>query len=179
MDRKELLHSIAAFGAREASDASVASAFDEFVRAEIDCASRELLAGHLTGSAWLVNGAGTQVLLTHHRKLERWLQLGGHADGDLNLAAVALREAVEESGLTDLVAEPDLFDLDQHWIPERGAVPGHWHYDCRFVVRAKGSEDFIVSEESHALAWRSIVELAEDAQADASLRRMALRWLRR
>ena len=100
--------------------------------------------------------------MTHHRKLDRWLQLGGHADGDRDLAAVALREAEEESGLVDLVVLPDIFDLDRHWIPERGDVPGHWHYDVRYVVRATGSEDFAVSDESHALAWRDIGTLLED-----------------
>ena len=119
------------------------------------------------------------MLLTHHRKLDRWLQLGGHADGDVDLGRVALREAEEESGLADLAVEPEIFDLDRHWIPARAEVPGHWHYDVRFVVRATGSEDFVVSAESHALAWREIAEIAADANADESLRRMAMRWLER
>lgn len=138
---------------------------------------RSRLAGHFTGSAWLVSADGRRVLLTHHRKLDRWLQLGGHADGDRDLAAVALREAEEESGLPGLRLESSaLFDLDRHWIPERGQVPGHWHYDARYVVRAGTDEGFIVSEESLDLAWRDIAAIAADPQADASLRRMALRW---
>jgi len=138
---------------------------------------RSRLAGHFTGSAWLVSADGRRVLLTHHRKLDRWLQLGGHADGDRDLAAVALREAEEESGLPGLRLEsPALFDLDRHWIPERGQVPGHWHYDARYVVRAGTDEGFIVGEESLDLAWRDIAAIAADPQADASLRRMALRW---
>lgn len=140
---------------------------------------RERLSGHFTGSAWLVSADGQRVLLTHHRKLDRWLQLGGHADGDVDLGRVALREAEEESGLADLVVESEIFDLDRHWIPERADVPGHWHYDVRFVVRATGSEDFTVSAESHALAWREIVGIAADSDADESLRRMARRWLER
>lgn len=140
---------------------------------------RNNLEGHFTGSAWLVSADGQRVLLTHHRKLARWLQLGGHADGDSDLARVALREAEEESGLSDLEVEPEIFDLDRHWIPARADVPGHWHYDVRFVVHARGSEEFVVSEESHALAWRTIGEIAADANADESLRRMARRWLLR
>ncbi|MEO7432578.1 MAG: NUDIX hydrolase [Dokdonella sp.] len=141
-----------------------------------DAASRERKAGHLTGSAWLVSADGRHVLLTHHRKLGRWLQLGGHADGDTNLARVALREAEEESGLTDLVVNAALFDLDRHAIPARGDEPEHWHYDVRYVVRATGSEHFSVSGESHALAWRDIGELAVGTDVDASLQRMARKW---
>ncbi len=140
---------------------------------------RERLAGHFTASAWLVDAAGQRLLMTHHRKLDRWLQLGGHADGDRDLAEVALREAQEESGLTDLVVLPEIFDLDRHWIPERGDVPGHWHYDVRYVVRATGSGDFIVSDESNALAWREIADLLDDPSLDPSIARMALKWLAR
>lgn len=144
-----------------------------------DCFQRSNLDGHFTGSAWLVSADGQRVLLTHHRKLDRWLQLGGHADGDADLGRVALREAEEESGLGDLEVESEIFDLDRHWIPERNEVLGHWHYDVRFVVRATSSEDFVVSDESHALAWRGIAGIAEDPEVDESLRRMALRWQER
>ena len=140
---------------------------------------RERLAGHFTASCWLVDGAGARVLLTHHRKLGRWLQLGGHADGDRDLARVALREAEEESGLSGLRVEPEPFDLDQHWIPERGGVPGHWHYDVRYVVRATGCERYTVSAESLDLAWRPVAEVAADPALDAPLRRMAGKWLAR
>ena len=140
---------------------------------------RERLAGHFTGSAWLVDREGARVLLTHHRKLDRWLQLGGHADGDPDLAQVALREAQEESGLPGLRVDAEIFDLDCHWIPERVDVPGHWHYDVRHVVRADAVEAFVVSEESLALAWCAIEPIATDANADESLRRMARKWLQR
>ncbi len=140
---------------------------------------RERVAGHFTGSAWVVSADGLRTLLTHHRKLDRWLQPGGHADGERDLAAVALREAEEETGLERLAVEGDIFDLDRHWIPEHKGVPAHWHHDLRYVVRCHGSEVFTVSAESHALAWRAIADLAADADADASLRRMATRWLSR
>ncbi len=138
---------------------------------------RERLEGHLTGSAWLVSGDGRRILMTHHRKLDRWLQLGGHADGDTDMARVALKEAEEESGLVDLRVEGGIFDLDRHWIPGRKDVPGHWHYDVRYVVRAHGNEDYVVCEESLDLAWRDIASLADDA--DASIGRMARKWLAR
>lgn len=144
----------------------------------IDPFTRERLDGHFTGSAWLVSADGQRALLTHHRKLGRWLQLGGHADGDHDLSAVALREAQEESGLPALrLASQEIFDLDRHWIPERGAVPGHWHYDVRYVVMAGSDERFAVSEESLDLAWREVADIA--LQQDESLQRMAKRWLAR
>jgi 8-oxo-dGTP pyrophosphatase MutT (NUDIX family) len=140
---------------------------------------REHAPGHFTGSAWLVSSDGERVLLTHHRKLQRWLQLGGHADGDSNLAGVALREAEEESGLQGLTVEPDIFDVDRHWIPERKHEPGHWHYDVRYVVHAGPHESFVISDESLELAWVVIHELADADGTDESLRRMAQKWLGR
>lgn len=138
---------------------------------------RERVAGHFTASAWLVDADGDRVLLTHHRKLGMWLQLGGHADGERDLKIAALKEAEEESGLTGLRIEPGIFDLDRHRIPEHKGVPEHWHYDVRYVVRAGDNEAYIVSDESHDLAWRNVAELADSAEADASVRRMAGKWL--
>ncbi len=174
----DLRRALAQF-ADAAPDAADVALFVELLDDAEDPFVRARLAGHFTGSAWLVSADGRRVLLTHHRKLGRWLQLGGHADGDRDLAHVALREAEEESGLTGLVVERAIFDLDRHWIPERGAEPGHWHYDVRHVVRATAREDFTVGEESLDLAWKDIATMAEDDAADASLRRMARRWLLR
>jgi 8-oxo-dGTP pyrophosphatase MutT (NUDIX family) len=162
---------LSSFGAEAHAFRQLAGEPDAFERSRADA--------HFTGSAWLVSADGERVLLTHHRKLNRWLQLGGHADGDADLARVALREAAEESGLSDLAIEGAVFDIDRHLIPARGEVPAHWHYDVRYVVRARGSERFAVSEESLALAWRSIADIATDTSADASLRRMATRWFQR
>jgi 8-oxo-dGTP pyrophosphatase MutT (NUDIX family) len=153
--------------------------FLEFLASSPGTFERAHLPGHFTGSAWLVSADGQRVLLTHHRKLGRWLQLGGHADGDADLAAVALREAREESGLTGLELVPGIFDIDRHAIPARGQDPEHWHYDVRFVVRATTSEAFELSEESLALAWRPVADMAADPTSDESLRRMAAKWLRR
>ncbi len=139
--------------------------------------SRERLEGHFTGSAWVVSADRQRAALLHHRKLDRWLQPGGHADGERDLAAVALREAEEETGLRGLRVEPDVFDLDRHRIPARGVEPEHWHYDMRFIVNASGDETFVVNEESHALAWRPIAGIAQDPAIDASVRRLATKFL--
>jgi hypothetical protein len=72
-----------------------------------------------------------------------------------------------------------VFDLDRHAIPARGAEAEHWHYDVRFVVRANGSEDFVLNEEANALAWREVADVALDPHADESVRRMARKWLER
>lgn len=149
--------------------------FTAFLAASPDAFQRWHPPGHFTGSAWLVARDGERVLLTHHRKLGRWLQLGGHADGERDLMQVALREAQEESGLGGLQVAPQIFDIDRHRIPARGDEPEHWHYDVRFVVRAGADEAFVVSAESHALAWRRIDAIAADAEA--SMRQMAQRWL--
>ena len=172
-----LAASFAAYGRRHPQQATVAAEFSALLGDAVDPFLRERLAGHFTASAFLVDRSRTRTLLTHHRKLGLWLQPGGHADGDRDLRAVALREATEESGLPGLRVDPEIFDLDRHWIPEHRGVRGHWHYDVRYVVHAGESEAFVVSAESHALAWRPIHEIAEDANADASLRRMAQRWL--
>ena len=165
--------------ARHPDEGDVVADFEQFLASNASVFERHHAAGHFTGSAWLVSADGERVLLTHHRKLRRWLQLGGHADGDANLARVALREAGEESGLDGLVVESAIFDLDAHRIPARGEEAEHWHYDVRHVVRATGDEDFAISAESLALAWMPVREIAIDPQADASLRRMARKWLQR
>ena len=176
-----LLAALADYGRRWPGEIDAVAAFTVLANEHDDAAAyrRDRLAGHFTGSAWVVSADGRRTLLLHHRKLDRWLQPGGHADGDVDLARVALREAEEETGLRDLDVESAVFDLDRHAIPARGAEPEHWHYDVRFVVRATGSEDFVINEESKALAWRDIAEVAADPHVDASVQRMARKWLER
>lgn len=174
---KHLAQAFADYAGRWPDEAATVARFRALLDDAADPFVRGRLAGHFTASAWLVDAGGTRTLLTHHRKLGLWLQPGGHADGDRNLARAALREAEEESGLTGLTVEPWLFDLDRHRIPEHKGVPEHWHYDVRFVVRAGDDEAYVVSDESHALAWREIIEVAADESMDASLRRMARKWL--
>lgn len=150
-----------------------------FVIAHEDCFKRELEVGHITGSAWIVSECGDQALLTHHKKLNIWVQLGGHADGDADVQRVAQREAEEESGLTDLeLVSRDIFDIDIHEIPARKSEPAHYHYDCRFLLRAK-SLSYIVSEESHDLEWISLSKMS-DYTTEASVLRMVAKtpdWL--
>lgn len=134
---------------------------------------RERLAGHFTASSWIVNPARTHTLLTLHKKLGRWLQLGGHADGDEDLIAVALKEAQEESGLSNLsLVESSIFDLDKHIIPERPHVPEHFHYDVRFLIEAELKDQLVMSNESISLAWFTFDSVVDMIGYNPSILRM-------
>ena len=137
----------------------------------LDAHSRSCPSGHLTASCLVVDTSRRRGLLTHHRKLNRWLQLGGHCDGDSNLRAVCLREAHEESGIEGLQLDPRLVDLDIHPIPARPGEPEHLHLDARFLVFAPAAARAIQSEESNRLAWVAPEELA-GLDCDESLRRL-------
>lgn len=135
-----------------------------------DAHLRTRLEGHLTASAWIVDASGTRALLTHHRKLNRWLQLGGHCDGDANLAHVSLREAIEESGIEGLTIDPTPIDVDVHTIPARANEPEHFHLDTRFLVMAPPGAQIVVSDESHALAWLTPDEIRERGVDESVMR---------
>lgn len=168
---------LAAHAARVPAQAALARGYRSFLRGGAAVFTRAHQAGHFTGSAFVVSADGKRALLLHHAKLGRWLQPGGHADGQLDLAAVALREAQEETGLAGLVVEPAIFDLDRHTIPARGAEPEHLHWDVRYVVRCSGDEVPVINDESRAFAWLPIDALAADGSIDLSIRRMAQRWI--
>ncbi|HEX8040807.1 MAG TPA: NUDIX hydrolase [Chryseosolibacter sp.] len=135
---------------------------------------RDHLPGHMTASSWIIGDKGKFALLTHHAKLDRWLQPGGHADGDENILAVARKEAREETGLATLeLLNPQIFDIDIHPIPARSDFPRHFHYDIRFLFRANMNESFTVTAESKNLAWIPVEDLASRTGANVSIMRMA------
>lgn len=177
MHRQPLLQLLAEYQQRYPEEREMLQRFNDFVRRCPDCFERSLLEGHVTGSAWLVNKAGTHVLLTHHRKLDLWVQLGGHADGNTNVFAVAEQEAREESGIEMIEAVSEtIFDVDIHSIPARKNEPEHFHYDVRFAFQTTASEDYIVSAESHDLQWIEIARLHEKT-TEKTMLRMAQKWL--
>jgi 8-oxo-dGTP pyrophosphatase MutT (NUDIX family) len=176
MFRAELIRSLADYRARYPEESATIERFEAFVRSEPRCFERDCWSGHVTGSAWVVDAPGALVLLTHHRKLNRWLQLGGHCDGDVDPLRVACREAVEESGLVVTPLSATLFDIDIHSIPARGSDPMHLHFDARFVFRIVGSDRYRVSDESHALSWVPI-DAIESLTVEPSMLRMARKWL--
>ena len=154
----------------------------DFVSRHPDPWDRRVREGHLTGSAFVLDPRGC-VLLTHHRKLDLWLQLGGHAEDEREAEDVAMREAREESGLEDLVfhealrrpdGRPALLDLDVHEIPARGDEPEHLHLDLRFALLTRSPERIVADpRETKALEW---VELDEAARrGDESMARAVAR----
>lgn len=136
---------------------------------------RENLEGHVTGSCLIISPDKQKVLLTHHKKLNKWIQLGGHSDGDENTLNVSMREAEEESGISDLsFVSKDIFSIDIHTIPARKQEPEHLHYDISFLIQAH-HENYIVSDESHDLKWFAVKDLM-GMELEDSLSRMVKRY---
>ncbi len=145
----------------------------DFVQQYPTCFERSLALGHITASAWITDHAGALALMTHHRKLDRWLQLGGHADGETDALKVALTEAREESGLQDIQpVSMSIFDVDVHVIPKNGEIEAHKHYDIRFQFKADASQPLYRSErESKQLKWLEMEEVLL-LNKEESIRRM-------
>lgn len=152
-------------------EAEMTRRLHDFAAAHFDCFERSLAIGHITGSAFVLDHARRQTLLTHHGKLDKWLQLGGHADGDSNVLRVALREATEESGLDNIrPITHAIFDIDIHLIPAGKTEPEHFHYDIRFLLEADSAAPLRITSESKALAWVPLDEVAALTQEESMLR---------
>ncbi len=142
------------------------------------CFLRSTFPAHFTGSVMLVSADGSQTLLHHHRKLDKWLPFGGHCDGDENVLAVAQREALEESGIEGLIlASPRPFDLDIHSIPARPSEPEHEHYDVRWMLIAPENATFKISPESIELRWFTPDEM-EALPLTPGNKRLLAKWRR-
>jgi 8-oxo-dGTP pyrophosphatase MutT (NUDIX family) len=176
MDRLSLIKQIEQFKTSFAEEKVFIPRFLDLLN-QPRCFHRDHLPGHITGSAWIVNVDRTRALLVHHAKLNRWLQPGGHADGEENVLNVALREAQEETGVLDFkLLQEKIFDLDIHPIPARKDFPEHLHFDVRFLFQAEEKEKIIVSEESHDVKWISLKELP-DYNSEPSIQRLAKKLL--
>lgn len=125
----------------------------EFVEMYPGCFMRTLLIGHVTASAWVVSPDRAQVLLMHHRKLDRWFQPGGHCDGDPDVLRVAMKEAEEETDAKVRPVAESIFDVDVHSIPSRPGEPAHFHYDIRFLLEADPLEGIARNAEAKEVRW--------------------------
>lgn len=146
-----------------------------FIDEHPDALHRSCLEGHLTGSAWVVDHSGQHGMILLHAKIGKWLQPGGHADGDGCLAAVALKEASEETGIEGLEVWAEPIDIDVHlFVNRKKTEPDHLHFDVRFLVRAPEGAVEQRNHESEALRWISQSELGlSELDLDESTQRVA------
>ena len=177
MHRRPLLALLARYLERHPDEAEVVARIRALVDTRADCFERTCLPGHVTGSAWVVSEDRSRCLLTLHKKLGRWLQLGGHADGEPRIERVVLREVREESGMRTLdLRRPDgvlvPLDVDVHTIPAHGGEPPHEHHDVRFLVVAGSGQELVRSDESTDLRWFEMQGL-ERVVGEESVLRMA------
>lgn len=193
MDRSALLLALDRYADRHVDESETVERIRSLLRTRERAFHRDCFdPGHITSSAWIVSRERGDFLLTHHRKLERWLQLGGHTDGEADVLASALREAEEESGLSGFEAlprggSPVILDVDVHEIPAFGSEPAHEHHDIRFLLAVSDAEPIVVPEaESHAVRWFAVGDHAPDFArpplGEESLTRMARKahdWLSR
>jgi 8-oxo-dGTP pyrophosphatase MutT (NUDIX family) len=188
MDRRmrtqRLLDQLREYAAADAAEAEYRRAMLELLESADDAFSRgHFVPGHFTASCYIVDAEG-RLLLHHHKRLDRWLQMGGHVEADEPPDLAALREGREESGLPDLVQMTDgIFDLDIHPIPAGKGEPDHAHFDIRYLMRTASPEAAVADrEESNDLAWVTLeraAELMPGPDAARVLRKIERLWRER
>jgi 8-oxo-dGTP pyrophosphatase MutT (NUDIX family) len=166
----ELRAKLAAYRPWDDHEAAMQAEMLTFLDDHVDCLLRTQLLGHFTASAWVLDLSTESVLLIHHRKLNRWLQPGGHADGEADLLAVAQREVQEETGLETNALSNEIFDVDIHEIPERGTEPAHLHLDVRYLLVPAAGAILTLNEEVSASQWIPLTKVAEQVQERSILR---------
>jgi 8-oxo-dGTP pyrophosphatase MutT (NUDIX family) len=169
---RELRALLESYSAATPSEASHLSRMRELCELPCDPFARASFApGHFTASAFIVSPDARELLLIHHKKLDRWLQPGGHVDpDDRDLLGAALREVREEVGMVDLaLVRPAPFDLDVHEIPSRKGEPAHAHFDVRFCFRAQGRE-FRAGSDAQAARWVPLAEVSAEISDESVMR---------
>ena len=135
-----------------------------FLEENDDAFLRENLIAHMTASAWVVNPKRDKVLMVYHRIYDSWSWTGGHADGEEDLLAVALREVTEETGVTHVrPVSKDIFSLETLTVDgheKRGEyVPSHLHLNLTYLLEADDTEALRVCEdENKGVAWFGLDE---------------------
>jgi 8-oxo-dGTP pyrophosphatase MutT (NUDIX family) len=162
MKRQSLLNLLARYRTGDAAERLMVERCTVFIQNNPDCFERSLSEGHITASGWIVNKERKHVLLIHHLKLDRWLQPGGHCDGNPDVLAVAIKECLEETGLQTVPVTADIFDVDIHTIPQRNEVPEHLHYDIRFLLQADINTPLILNKlETKGLEWAPLANMSD------------------
>ncbi len=186
MPSRSLQELLSRYDARFPAEHATTERIRALITTHEKCFDRTCRPGHVTGSAWVLSADRQRCLLVHHRKLDRWVQPGGHADGDADVLAVAMREAREETGLPDLQPidvdtgklqdDPCPLDIDIHVIPARFDQDGnmtedaHEHHDVRFLLAATHDSPVVVSEESHDVRWYRPAAIEELTSEESVLR---------
>jgi 8-oxo-dGTP pyrophosphatase MutT (NUDIX family) len=153
------------------SEKLIKKRFIEFVQNNEDCFDRNLEVGHITASAFIFDPNNNKTLLLHHKKLNKWLQPGGHCDGDKDTLSVAIKEVFEETGLVINNQAQPIFDLDIHMIPENKGILEHEHFDVRYLLLADSKIPLKQNHETNQLKWVHLSEM-ENYTTEESLRRM-------
>jgi len=159
MHRQPLLKLLNEYSTSFGDEQVMLQRMKQFVTNHANCFDRSLSIGHMTASAWVVNERKDQVLLTLHSKLNRWLQPGGHCDGDPDIFATAKKELEEETGLTAKYWQPGVFDIDIHGIPANKRDAAHEHFDVRFLAIVSQETELKITHESKDLRWIPMKEL--------------------
>jgi ADP-ribose pyrophosphatase YjhB (NUDIX family) len=169
--QSDALSLLSAYQPADENEQQAKTFITEFVRRQERYWSRQTLEGHLTASAWITDEAQEKAVLLHHKKLDIWVQPGGHVDdADESLESASLREASEETGLKGIeLKSPQIFDLDVHKIPARKGEPDHWHLDVRFWFVARNTT-LQISEESNELVWMDAKEIQKITDEESVLR---------
>lgn len=161
----EAAATLRAWHAPDAGQERLRAAYVDHLAAHPDGEQRACFPAHLTAGALVLSHDGDHVLLNLHRKARRWFHFGGHLEtGDATLRDAGRREAVEESGLPDLVVDPDPVHLSRHRVDfcdPRGPVD---HLDVRFLARAAAGVQPVVSDESLDVRWWPVAALPTEEQ---------------
>ena len=159
MDRQELMESIRAYQPFNEQEEMDKSLILNWIETQDDAFSRDNTVAHMTASAWVVNKDRSRVLMVYHNIYDSWSWLGGHADGETDLLAVAIREVKEEAGISCVrpVSE-GIFSLESLTVDghvKRGKyVSSHLHLNVTYLLEADSEEQvFVKEDENSGVGW--------------------------
>ncbi|TDB68250.1 NUDIX hydrolase [Arundinibacter roseus] len=170
MHRQDLLQLLQNYHPKDENERKMVLETQVFVQQNSLCFERSLPSGHVTASAWVISPDLQQVLLMHHKKLDRWFQPGGHCDGDPDVRRVALKETEEETGAFGQLVGNEIFDVDVHLIPANAKEAAHFHYDIRFLVVADPATKPAANAESKEVRWVSMSDVPYYNSSESILR---------